>query len=566
MATAPRNRISFDELGLGSLLKRYRLRVPPNQREYAWEELEVGDLLKDYALAVNAKRTHFLGAIVTIPQEDDAGALEIVDGQQRLATTAILLAAIRDYATELDDKMLVESIQNDYLSTIDLGRREYVPRLTLNVDDNELFSHIMKGVAEESRPAASLVSHHLLLEALAKAREQVETIAAPFDRRERGGVLAQWVEFIEHGAYAVLLQVPSERDAFRMFETLNDRGLETSEADLIKNHLFREAKARLPEAQNHWTHMRGALESTSEDSNITIDFVRHGLITQRGHMREADLYDEVREVVKSEQTAVSLSATFEALANIYVATFSGDHERWNPYPETARRAIRALNLIDMKPMRPLLLAVGAKMDQKEGTKALRLLLSLGVRLIIASNPRSRAVEEPLANTAKRVYGGDVTTAKELAEALSNITPGDARFTEAFEIARVSKASLARYFLRSLEQTAKGDPAPSFVPEDDTQHINLDHVLPRTPKDNWPQFEKDEAQRLYTRLGNVALLQATSNSSLRSSSFHDKKPIYAKSAFELTSQIAEADTWDAEAINDRQKVLAKLAPETWPLAT
>ncbi len=563
---APRNRIAFDELGLGSLLKRHRLRVPPNQREYAWEDLEVEDLLKDYSLAVSANGSHFLGAIVTIPQEDDPGALEIVDGQQRLATTALLLAAIRDYAQEIDDEMLVNSIQSDYLSTIDLARREYVPRLTLNVDDNELFSHIMRGESEDLQRSATLVSHELLLDAFAKAQEQVQAIVAQFDRRERAGVLVKWVEFIEHGAYAVLLQVPSERDAFRMFETLNDRGLETSEADLIKNYLFREAKDRLSEAQNHWSHMRGALESASEDPNITIDFVRHALITQRGHMREADLYDEVREIVKSEQSAVTLSSTLEALASIYVATFSGDHERWNSYPDVARRALRALDLIDMKPMRPLLLAVGAKMDQKEGSDALRFLLSLGVRLIVAANPRSRAVEEPLANTAKSVYSGDVRTAKQLAEALSAITPGDPRFREAFQMARVSKASLARYFLRSLEQTAKDDPAPSFVPEEDTRHINLDHVLPRTPEDNWPQFEKDEAQRLYTRLGNMALLRATSNSGLKSSSFAEKKPIYAESAFELTSQIAEEDTWNAEAINNRQQVLAGLAPDTWPLKT
>src|ERR1700726_1143698 len=95
-----RSQIAFEELGLGSLLQRYRLRVPLHQREYAWKEREVTDLLQDYALAISQGTPHFLGTIVTIPREE--GALEVVDGQQRLATTAILLAAIRDYAKELE--------------------------------------------------------------------------------------------------------------------------------------------------------------------------------------------------------------------------------------------------------------------------------------------------------------------------------------------------------------------------------------------------------------------------------------------------------------------------------
>ena len=66
--------------------------MPSNQREYAWTEREVTDLLQDFALAISEAKPYFLGTIVTIPREE--GTLEVVDGQQRLATTAILLSAI----------------------------------------------------------------------------------------------------------------------------------------------------------------------------------------------------------------------------------------------------------------------------------------------------------------------------------------------------------------------------------------------------------------------------------------------------------------------------------------
>ena|ERR1700693_2137755 len=79
--------IGFDQLGLGGVLRQYQLEVPPNQREYAWTEREVVTLFQDFAVAISDEdEAYFLGTIVTIPRPN--GKLEVVDGQQRLATTA----------------------------------------------------------------------------------------------------------------------------------------------------------------------------------------------------------------------------------------------------------------------------------------------------------------------------------------------------------------------------------------------------------------------------------------------------------------------------------------------
>ena len=94
-------------------------------------------------------------------------------------------------------------------------------------------------------------------------------MVAPFDEKDHGDQLERWVSFIEHGALAVLLQVPDDADAYKMFETLNDRGLRTSQADLIKNFLFGDpaSGSRSPVP---WSYMRGALEALDED-DITIN-------------------------------------------------------------------------------------------------------------------------------------------------------------------------------------------------------------------------------------------------------------------------------------------------------
>jgi hypothetical protein len=563
----PKGLIQFEELGLGTVLKRYQLLVPPNQREYAWEDREVKQLLQDFAREVLTGKPYFLGTIVTIAQGD--GRLEVVDGQQRLATTVLLLAAIRDYLRGRDD-FIAGSIGSEFLVGSDRGARSHVPKLTLNVDDNDFFSRVVNQKPDEADPEPLRSSHHRLLHARTLTRQQVNRIGSPHDEREHGDVLNEWVDFVEKRALVILLKVPSESDAFKMFETLNDRGLRTGQVDLVKNHLFKMAGDRLQEVQSSWSYMRGALESSFDDPEATIDFLRHALIVQRGHLREQDVYDEVQTMVLSPQAAVAFAATLESLANVYVATSNPEHERWNGYPDAGRRAVEVLNLLNIKPLRPLLLAVSARFDPSEAAQALRFLVSLSVRLMIASSTRSSSVEVPLASAAQRVFvevdeEPPIATARNLVTRLEDLTPLDADFAAKFAEAKISNAKLARYYLRSLEMAEKGEPEPSFIPNDDRQIINLEHVLPRKPEDHWPQFTEDDVRMFATRLGNLALLRASDNSNLKSYSFKEKQQVYEASSYELTSMIAGFEDWDADAINRRQHVLAEKAVETWPRA-
>jgi len=556
MMVEQRSQIVFEQAGLGSVLKANNLAVPPNQREYAWTDKQVTQLFRDYSRAIN-NGSYFLGTIVTIPRGE---GLEVVDGQQRLATTAILLAAIRDHLAGKEE-IIVESINNEFLTGIVRARRARVSKLRLNVDDAELFNWI---VTQEKgqQPDVTRRSHELLLDAYAEARRHVTAIVSALDPKDHGDVLNSWVSFIEHQALVVLLKVPNDADAYRMFETLNDRGLKTSQADLIKNYLFGRADQRIHEVQTKWAYMRGALE-TLDDDEITVTFLRHALIVQKGHLTESAVYDAVQESVKSEAGALTFVATLESLASSYVATFNGEHERWNGYPDAARRAIEVFNLLNIKPLRPLLLAVTSKMQPKEAAQSLQFLVSLGVRLMIASSTRSGSVEEPLAEAAKRVYDGKITNKDDLRKELT-VTPSDAVFRDALANARVSNAKLARYYLRSLEMAAKEEPEPWFIPQDDRSIINLEHVLPQRPDGNWPQFDDDAVSVYSKRLGNLSLMRALDNSGLKSESFEEKKQVYAVCPYVLTSQIAECDEWTVDRIVERQKVLADLGIAAWPI--
>jgi hypothetical protein len=182
------------------------------------------------------------------------------------------------------------------------------------------------------------------MQAYTEATKHVRNIVATLDAKDHGDLLNSWVSFVEHRALVVLLKVPNDANAYKMFETLNDRGLRTSQADLIKNYLFGRSGERIQEVQARWAYMRGALESLEEE-NITIDFLRHALITIRRYTREAQVYEAVQDMVKAEQAAITFSSTLETLANAYVATVNPEHEKWNGYPDQVRKAIEVFNLL-----------------------------------------------------------------------------------------------------------------------------------------------------------------------------------------------------------------------------
>jgi hypothetical protein len=551
--------IKFDQIGIGGILRRHNLRVPSHQRDYSWTDKEVTNLFQDLAKAIaDDEQEYFLGTIVTIPDEN--GILEVIDGQQRLATVTILLSQIRAYLIGKDD-VIVQDL-NHFLNYTDRTQRATLPKLRLNLVDNAYFGEML---SDDKIPQPQRISHRLLSDAFKKAMEYVLKIVSTTDVKQHGDILNKWISFLEDGAEVILLQIPTGANAYKMFETLNDRGLRTTQADLVKNYLFSQAGDHLPEAQSSWSAMRSVLESIQEEGeeDITVTFLRHILIIMRGILKTNEVYDAVQNRAKGSKNAIAFLKEIETWSSIYVSTFQFT-EKWLSYPDSALKALETLNFFNIHPFRPAMLAVAGKFSPQEASKAFQMFISLGVRLLIASSTRSGSIEETLGTAANKTYKWEITTAKQLKEEISNIIPSDEVFRLAFETATISKASLARYYLRSLEKVAKKEPVPWFVVNDDKEVITLEHVLPANTEGNWPQFTQESAEAYYRRLGNMILLSRKANSDLKSSGFDEKKKMYKDCPYELTRQIETANEWSAETINKRQKKLAELALSAWPL--
>jgi len=190
--------IRFESLGIAKALATKQLCVPVYQRDYSWGTEEVKDLFQDLNAALN-DGTYFLGAIVL--NRLNGSRFEVVDGQQRLATVSIFLAAIRDYFQEqANDDLNVEYLHT-FLSTTDPHARARIPRLTLNIDDNQFFrSYVLSppGDAARSVPPAR-ESHRLLQRAARLAKDHVESIIHGRSDADKTAMLVRRVEFLRSG-------------------------------------------------------------------------------------------------------------------------------------------------------------------------------------------------------------------------------------------------------------------------------------------------------------------------------------------------------------------------------
>jgi hypothetical protein len=240
------------------------------------------------------------------------------------------------------------------------------------------------------------------------------------------------------------------------------------------------------------------------------------------------------------------------------------HEFWQKYGPTAREHMNTLNLLRMIQIRPLVLAVLSKFSVPEAKESLRLMVSWVVRFLIVGGLGGGTLETHYSLRAKEIHEGSITTANQLSEQMKKIIPTDAKFKEEFSAATVSTQYLARYYLRALEKQRRGESHPEFIPIDNTEVVNLEHVLPQNPSAKWNHIAEEERVLLCRRIGNLTLLTTPINTDAGNDSFQFKKQFYDQSQYLLTKESAAYALWDKESITMRQVELANLAVNAWPL--
>lgn len=546
----------IDHKGIAAIIGTSRLVVPKHQRPFEWTKDHVGELLDDLDGAFQrAKEEYFLGSIVVVITPANERH-QVLDGQQRLASVSLLLASIADEFERRNEPNAATAVRQ-LLASYDIDQGAHSAHLRLNQEDDPYFRTLLQKEYEEPELSAP-ESHRLLLGTRRQTLAWVRTKTA--DDKAALGWLKDFTKYLRESVRVIYFGVPDDSNAYLIFETLNDRGLDLSIADLLKNYMLGRSGEDLDNVLTLWTQTLATLKAFGYEKDFTV-FLRHYWSSRYEVAREKELYRRVKRRITSAATVLDFANDLAKNSYFYTALVTPEHEYWSSASEITRERLRTLAVLGLEQYRPMLLAALAHFEVKDVETVVAMLEAWNVRLVIVGGLGGGVMEARYAELGRAIRDGEIKNVKELSARAQQFVPSDIEFGSQFAVATVSKVALARYYLNKLEVASHGKTQAEKVP---SPLLTLEHVLAERPLSNWPQFS-DEERALYTRrLGNMTLLTHKVNSDLKSAPFTEKQKIYAASTLSITKSISEFPQWNVESIETRQVQLADLAVKAWPL--
>jgi hypothetical protein len=538
--------------------------IPLYQRPYAWTTEHATELFDDLHTSINSDHMpigeldpYFFGSIVLIKTRELPSS-EIIDGQQRLTTITILLAALRETIEDQEfGKGLTSFLYSEGSKVLGTDNRY---RLRLRQRDEMFFrEHIQipGGIArlQPLDPAQLTDSQQRIRENALVLSQKVTALSDEMRQR-----LAQ---FVVQRCYLVVVSTPNMDSAYRIFSVLNDRGLDLSHTDILKAELI----GKMPDGE------QAAYTKRWEDAEEQIGregfkdlFAHIRMIKQKAKMR-ATVLKELREKLKDEEPRRFVDKTVVPLTNAYDTLKCEDYVG-SSHAEDINDVLGWLNQIDnFDWMPPAILYLSQNGNAPD--VLLRFFthlerLSAGLMILRASiNDRLERYGMLLADIENKadLYAPDaplLLTAKERKQMLDTLN-GDV-----YPIQRIR-----RYVLLRLDAALAGAGARYNYPI-----ITVEHVLPQSPAplSQWLQwFPTLEMRELWThRLANLALLTQRKNSQASNFEFDEKKQKYFStkgggvSPFVLTTQVLQQAAWTPEVLVARQEELIDRLKAIWQL--
>ena len=263
----------------------YSFSIPPYQRPYAWELPQVTALLDDLMESMKAESgtqdLYFLGSVVLVKKPNSTKA-RVVDGQQRLTTLTILLSVLRDLTEDEDDrasrsKYIMQKGDKDRNIKDEL-------RFKLRTKDQPFFEEtVQKPGATSSLPDLNSFdgSKARIIENTAELRKLLQKMT----EEERSNL----IRYLLNNCFLVVVSVPTDKAARRIFTVLNARGMDLAATDILKADLLqRVGESREDELSNLW-----------EDIELSLD-----------RKLFSDLFTHIRMIYQREKPRSSLEEGF----------------------------------------------------------------------------------------------------------------------------------------------------------------------------------------------------------------------------------------------------------------
>ena len=546
-------------------------RVPPFQRDYSWTADEWDDLWQDIIglFGEDAEPAHYMGYLVL--QSSDNKRFDVIDGQQRITTLSVLMLAAISHLKDLSDANggdedqanRADQLRNSYIGYLDPVTLVAQSKLTLNRHNDRFYQNYL--VPLEHMPQRGLnASEHLLRKVFIWFKEHIKAHAGNDGER-----VAKFVDQIVDQIFFTVITVTDELNAFKVFETLNARGVRLSSTDLLKNYLFsvigneKAHEAELKNLEERWETIVGLLGSESFP-----EFLRIFWNSRNKLVRKADLFKTIRRVISSKGKAFELIRDLDEHARVYAALRNPSDALWDADERDYLSKLQMFNV--RQPLAILLSAFNrfGDSDRSSFKRILRAISMVSFRYNVICSKQTNEQERTYNDIAQRLASDDCATAHDVMLALAPVYPEDREFQAAFaekELRTTNSRNnkVVRYILFALEQHLSSGQEFEF----ESARYSVEHILPEHPEDGWDNFDEAEHERCVYQLGNMTLLKTSVNRDLGNAAFTEKRSAYEQSEFAYSRKIAEDyDEWTVEKIQAQQKWMARQAISIWKISS
>lgn len=531
--------------------------VPRFQRDYAWDIGQWEDLWSDIN-ALDDEGFHYMGYIVL--QQKEQYQHEVIDGQQRLVTLSIIvLAAMKAIKTLIDRGEDVEEnterldgITKNFVGSKNFVSLKVINKLELNRNNKRYFQRICSDL--EAYNSRGITSTNKLL------RKCFEF----FTKKHFGSTGAEIAQFIADFSSSMIFTkiiVQDDLNAYKVFETLNARGVQLSTPDLLKNYLFsivtkddQIGDDELDDLDEQWSEIIVQLG----ESNVS-DYIRYHHNSHRKMVTKNNLFSSMRKALTTPEEAYQYLKALINFSPIYASLINPNDSWWGEQDIKYKEALHYLGgirLFNIKQPLTILLAAFNKFSPEEFVKLVRYMYVLSIRYNVICHLSPSEQEFVYNQIAIKISSSEYLRASHVknSEEFRRLYPDDKVFFNSFEFHRMPSRQTAKK-IRFLLAEVEG----YLGNQCNYEKITLEHICPYNPERNWFDSFGEGVNDVKDRLGNMILMD---KDNLKRSSFDEKKIEYIKSNYKLASKVAEYQRWNLDSVNDFQKWLSQQAVNVW----
>lgn len=535
-----------------------RYEIPKFQRDYTWESEHWDDLWMDIKmLTAKEELEHYMGYLVL--QTSDNKNFSIIDGQQRLTTMSLLILSVLKSLDDLikegteseNNKKRKETLLNSYIGYIDPVTLISNNKLKLNRNSDEYYRMnlvLLKDLPVRNTNTSEKHMRECFLWYYERVRKEFKT----------GEELAGFVDGIVDKLFFTVIKVTDQLNAFKVFETLNARGVQLSSSDLLKNYLFSVVDETKPhqsvidELENIWSSIIGKLGNYKFE-----DYLRYYWNSCNKTVRKNNLFKVIKRSIDSNEKAFDLLRNLRDRADIYLAIQNPDDEFWKGKQEI-KTALDELKLFQIKQTNSILLSGYLNLSEDKFEKLVKCcsIISFRYNVIGGLNPNEQ--EDVYNSIAINIVNNKTFSLSEL----NAVYVSDSNFDTDFSTKQFKNTSrnhkIVKYIYAKIEQY-KYHNEISY----ESDLYTIEHILPESADENWGGFTNEEINRSIYRLGNLTLLEKDLNKTADTLKYPEKAEIFKNSNIKITKAIPEHyNNWSEDKISARQKQLAKDAKSIW----